>query len=66
MNVTDVIKNISRYLKSDMSTPIIVDVPDEGAVMAFQSDLELCNLKYVNVSNYCQKDSLPQLDKLIN
>ena len=66
MNVIDVIKNISRYLKSSMSTPIIVDVPDESSVMAFQSDLELGHLKYVDVSQYCKKDSLPQLDKLIN
>lgn len=59
---------IDKYIHSDKNLPIIVDVPNSRMLTELLSDYKVGKNKIIkaNKTDYCPKDSLPQMDKLQN
>ena len=59
-------KKITKYLESASSTPIIVDVADMSGIIRLEGHFKVGANVFCSSSKFCEKDSLPQIDKLID
>ena len=66
MNKENVYKRIDRYLSGTSTRPILVDVPDVVSYYGVIKHYQVGELAIITVSAFCEKDSTPQWDKIIN
>lgn len=68
MTYDDAKRKIDKYIHSDKSLPIIVNVPNPKLLTDILSNYRVGNNKVIKAYNaeYCQQDSLPQMDRLQN
>lgn len=66
MDYQSAINKIDKYIDSNLHLPIIVDVPDADVLTKLQSHYSVGSHVFIRASEYCGKDSLPQMDKLKN
>lgn len=59
-------KTIDRYLERDEGLPLIVDVQNDEDFTELVQHYNVGKAKVVHASDYCAKDELPQLDKLLH
>lgn len=59
-------KTIDRYLERDEGLPFIVDVQNDEYFTVLVQHYNVGKTKVVRASDYCAKDELPQLDKLLH
>lgn len=66
MEFNAAIEKIRKYLDGTSSMPIVVDVPNMPILNMLRNVFGTGANKFVDASNYCSDDSLPQTDKLLN
>lgn len=68
MTYDDAKKKIDKYMNSDKSLPIIVNVPNRKLLTDLLSNYSVGKNKVIKANNteFCQQDSLPQIDRLQN
>lgn len=64
MVTDDVFKRIDRYLKKDYVQPLVIDVQNTDDLTAIRQHYNVGTNQFLSASEYCSKDSDPQLDKL--
>ena len=66
MELNVVIDRITKYLDGETSAPIVVDVPDKFVEQKLINFFKTGANAFVDASDFCVQDGLPQLDKLID
>ena len=59
------IKKITRYLASKNTQPLIVNVQNCDDLERISLHFNVDNNEFINVSEYCKKDELPQIETLL-
>ncbi len=60
------LKRIDRYLKSDGTNPLIVDVQNSCDLDTILTEFNVSENKCVDISTFCNEDELPKLEDIIH
>ncbi len=66
MDINKVRSKITKYLESASSSPIIIDVADSSGLSSLESYFNIGSNEFLELSKFCSKDKMPQIDKLLN
>lgn len=66
MTLDDCIKRVEKYLSSNDTQPLFVNVQNINDFIKFKQHFNLGNNKFKQAKDYCKKDENPQMDSLLN
>lgn len=66
MELREIKEKIRHYLDSTRQTPLLIDVTGAEEMTLLELEFKVGKNEFIDTSQYCVHDSLPQMDKLLN